>query len=242
MRHVLTRLGRDDLEAAVMRRHRRSGLPLRFVPPAGNETTPGETTPGETPDEDHGAGRRWPWSRTPSQDELRRQFFTRLHEACGPNVTLALFYWVRAVTYDPHDGTLVVRPLRPLSFRFLEALSLAQQFSLKAFLDHATLTAREHSAVTRVSRGTSLELLESLANLLLIESVSAAGEPAHAKGEPAPAEAVAEAAHDASAAQAPAPSPAAPGNVHVDDATRYRLRPVVVRPVIEHLRRAHIIH
>jgi hypothetical protein len=209
MRHELARLGRDDLEAAVMLRHRRSGLPLRFVRMADGRTADGR---------DAAEAVRRGWQRMPSQADLQRQFFSRLHEVCGPNVTLALFYWVRAAHYDADTGTLVIRPLRPLSFGFLDTLSLPQQFTLKAFLDHATLTVAEHGAVARVSHGTSLELLESLSNVLLIEPAPPTDGP-----------------------RRPTPD-TRPPDAAIDDATRYRLRPVVVRPVIEHLRRTHIIH
>jgi hypothetical protein len=140
------------------------------------------------------------------QQVLRTEFFDRLHRAAGQNVTLSLFYWLRSATVDPGTGTLHARPLEPLNFGYLAELSLPQCFALKAFLDHGSLTVDEYRVVLGVPRGDAREMFESLGNQLLIE-------------------------------------PTAQDNALADfrfntiaEGARYRIRPLVVHPVMRQLR------
>jgi hypothetical protein len=199
-RHALDPLDRAELEALIMTRHRRSGLGLTFDPP-DESTHPLLSRRLRAADtEEH------------RQTVLQNEFFDRLHEACGQNVMLALFYWFRAVTLDPDTATLRVRPLDPVSFEVLDTLPLPHAFALKALLEHGTLTVEELADVLGVAPATSRSLLETLGNALLI----------------APAERV--------------EGPGVFQFTSVTYETRYRIRPLLIQPVVRFLRSRNIVH
>jgi hypothetical protein len=200
VRHRLDPLDRDELEALVMARHRRSGLPLTFE-------VPDEAAAPILTRRVRAAG-----SEEQRQALLRADFFDRLHDACGQNVILALFYWFRAAHLDPDAATLRVRPLAPVSFDVLDTLPLPHAFALKALLDHGTLTADELAEVLGVSPSTGRALLETLGNALVIA-------PAHRVEGPGVFQ-----------------------FASVDRETRYRVRPLLVQPVVRFLRSRNIVH
>ena len=199
-RHVLSSLDRAELEDLIMTRHRRSGLSLSFAVP-DDSTHPILSRRARALDDEE---RR--------QALLRTEFFDHLYDACGQNVMLALFYWVRSVTLAPDAAAMKVRPLAPISFEGLDTLPLPHAFALKALLDHGTLTVDELAAVLGRPPDGSRALLETLGNALII---------------------------------APADRVEGPGVFQftsVDHETRYRIRPLLVQPVIRVLRSRNIVH
>ncbi len=184
-------LGRDAIENVIMSRHRRSGLALHFEAPDGTS----------------------PLQARPNQDERREAFFDRLYEESHQNVALALLYWFRSV--EPgEDGTgLRVQPLQPISFRVLDELTRKQDFALKAFLVHSSLTVEEYSQIAHISPADSVDVMESLGNASLIEPVDG------------PAGRTADVYFDA-----------------VVRTVRYRIRPLLVAPIVQHLQAHNIVH
>ena len=191
---------RVQVEAALMKRHARSGLPLVFAEPAEPSTL---------------LARKLGKATTPEarQTILREEFFDGLYRASGPNLRLALLYWLRAADFEAAADTLTLRPVRPLDFSFVGAFDLARSFALKALLQHGSLTLSEHDRIFRTSRDESFLIFESLRNLHLIQS-AAAPEAALARRNGAPE--------------------AAPDLIRED--VRYRLHPLVVAPVTSALR------
>ena len=155
--HPLDPLDRDELESLVMRRHSRSGLPITFAPPSDTDAPLFARRLRQTDDEDE------------RQSMLRDDYFSRLHDLCGQNVMLALFYWFRSLHLE--DDHLYVDPLRPIHFDMLDRFSWTQSFALKALLEHATLTVEELAEVAQLSIADSHAVLESLGNALLITPV-----------------------------------------------------------------------
>lgn len=153
-----------------------------------------------------------------AKDDARRQallrddYFDRLHGYCGQNVMLALFYWFRSVHLDADAATLCVRPVRPIRFDAIERFSLQLAFALKALLEHATLTVDELAEVLQTSPATSRSMLETLGNALLITTVEGGGPPG---------------SFDFTC---------------VEPGVRYRIRPLVIHPVIRFLRSRNIVH
>ncbi|QXD16503.1 hypothetical protein GQ464_006025 [Rhodocaloribacter litoris] len=158
---ALTPFDRDTLETLILSRHRRSGMPLRFIAP---EAHPRRTLP-----------RLLRRSRTDEEQQaaLRRQYFDRLHRSSGQNLRLALFYWLRSADFEADGDTLTIRPLEPLDFGFLNTYDLGRAFSLNAFLLHGTLTLDEHNRIFRLSEEEGILILESLLNQRVIEPVPA---------------------------------------------------------------------
>jgi hypothetical protein len=146
------------------------------------------------------------------QAVLRTHYFDRLHTQCNSNIVLALFYWIRSVELDPEELVMHVRPAKDLNFGFLERFSMPQAFVLQSLLDHGTLTIEEYSKISQESPDTCLELFESLGNALLIE---------------------------------PAAPPSRDANslfITVEPDQRYRIRPLVIHPVMQYLRSKNILH
>ena len=106
------------------------------------------------------------------------------------------------------SGGLSVRPFNPLSFAYLGNLDLQQTFTLKAFLQHCTLTLPDHDRIFACSRHESSQVIQSLEHLLLIRPV-----PIEGTGKEIP-----------------------------PDEVRYRVRPLMVQPVMRHLRSTNVLH
>ncbi len=198
--HALSPVSRSDLEAVVLNRHQRSGLSLHFETPSteGNPLL----------------ARRLRNVRTAQERQtiLRTDYFDRLQRVCGQNVMLALFYWLRSVEMDESSELLRVRPVKPLSFDFLQTLPLEHVFTLKALLEHASLSLQEHSDVFLIPPDRSEEILEALGNLHLIEPLE------KRRGH----------------------SRFALSTVGADE--RYRIRPFLVHPIIQYLRGKNVVH
>ncbi|MEZ4702394.1 MAG: hypothetical protein R2834_18825 [Rhodothermales bacterium] len=154
--HGLPSLNQTSLEALILNRHRRSGLPLEFVPPAS------------------GSPVRSLWGRKSheqQQEAWRKAYFEQLYRFSGTNILLALNYWLRSAAYDAGRDVLCVNPLQPIDFSFLNTLDLQRMFTLRLFLLHGTLTVEEHRRISRTSPSESMFILESLLNLGIIQSM-----------------------------------------------------------------------
>ncbi len=200
VRHALAPMDRSELEEIIMTRHQRSGLPLVFDCPDESQHPILARRVRAIDDQER------------QQAFLRTEYFNRLHDACGQNVVLALFYWFRSVTLDADETTLRVRPLVPISFDVLDTLPLPHAFALKALLEHGTLTVAELAEVHGVELDESHALLETLGNALII----------------APADRV--------------EGPGVFQFASVERDTRYRIRPLLIHPVTRFLRSRNIVH
>jgi len=189
-----------SLETIILNRHRRSGLSLRFSEPKDLSPVMRQRLRRAKREEAR-------------QTLLREHYFDRLFKLSGQNVMLALYYWLRCVDFETEEGTLIVQPLEPISFKFFQSFDLAHAFTLKAFLLHNTLTLKEHNRIFRMNDAESTYILESLLNLRLIE----------------PTDAEARRAMDGF-----------PGRLMPQE--RYGLHPLVLHPVFEFLREKNIAH
>lgn len=194
----LDQLAESGIREAVLLRHRRSGLPLRFEEPA--------------------VGRRMLRRRLRRlrdregyDDLLADDFFDRLQKTSSRNLRLAFFQWLVSADFGQGEGVVLRPPERP-DFSVLEALGITQNFTLKAFLEHRTLTLAEHDRVFRVQRQESYQIFESLQNRHLIEPVvTSDGEDQPTRSE-------------------------------IQEDLRYRVTPLLAGAVITHLRSRNIFH
>ncbi|MEQ9105088.1 MAG: hypothetical protein RIE53_10345 [Rhodothermales bacterium] len=197
--HPLSTLTRASLEKLVMGRHRRSGLSLRFLPPANPSTL---------------LKRRM--RRADSEEDVQRilqdVYFERLHDHVGPNILMALFYWIRSITPSVEEDTIEVGRFEPISFRFLADLPGEHILMLKALLEHFTLTVPEAARVAWTTRDDAMQIFEALGNALLIEPFTDENQ----------------ASRDAFST--------------VDPTLPYRIRPLLVHPVVTFLRTRNIVH
>ncbi len=154
----LAPLRSDGIREAIGVRHRRSGLPIRY----------------EEPHVGHRLLRRR--LRRMSDPEgyrrlLESDLFDRLERASSGHLRLALFLWLRSADFSAGGGLLMHAPDKP-DFSILETLDLTQNFTLKAFLEHRTLTLAEHDRIFRLPRQESYQIFESLGNRHLIAAVA----------------------------------------------------------------------
>ncbi|MEQ9400542.1 MAG: ATP-binding protein [Longimicrobiales bacterium] len=154
----LAPLGAEGLRDTILSRHRRSGLLLHF----------------EEPTEGRRMLRRR-LARARGQESRSRllagDYFERLERSSQGNLRLAMFQWLRSADFTSREGETVVRPPPPLDFSFLAALDLIQNFTLKAFLEHRTLTLAEHDHVFRLPRQESYQIFEGLGHRHIIRPV-----------------------------------------------------------------------
>lgn len=157
----LEELTPQDLRDAILARHRLSGLPLRYGDPNYR----------------HDALRRHTRQRraTDKQQQLiETDYFQRLHRASLGSVRLAIFQWLRSADFETIEGSLLVRPLKPVN-PFMKMLDLPQCFALKALLDHGGLSVAEYCEVARTSVPDSVHLFRSMADLRVVEAAGGGG-------------------------------------------------------------------
>lgn len=159
-------LGAADSKAAIIARHRRSGLSLRYEEPKSGRRMFRRRLRRARDAEAH-------------QAALEADFFDQLERASSGHLRLALFQWLQCSDLQGGDGLMMHSPQKP-DFALLESLSLVQNFTLKAFLEHRTLTLSEHDRIFRLPTHDSYQIFESLGKRHLIESVrgAAGGDPA----------------------------------------------------------------
>jgi hypothetical protein len=156
----LRALSVERLGETILQRHRRSGLRLRFVEPSEGRALLKRRLRRLRGTDAH-------------QRVLQEDFFAQLHRVSLGNLKLALFHWMLAADFEQTEGEVVMQPLRKPDFGVLDALDPTQNFTLKALLEHRTLTLDEHHSVFRVSRQESYQIFESLQNGRLIERIDA---------------------------------------------------------------------
>lgn len=159
---LLGPLSVDRLREIVLQRHRRSGLRLRFVEPREGRALLRRRVRRLRGTEGH-------------QRLLEDDFFEQLHRISDGNLKLALFHWLLAADFESEEGVVSMRPLIRPDFTVLDALDTSQNFTLKALLEHRTLTLDEHRAVFRLPRHESYQVFEALQNRRLIEELAPAG-------------------------------------------------------------------
>ena len=103
-------------------------------------------------------------------------------------------------------------PEKP-NFSLLESLGLTQNFTLKAFLEHRTLSLTEHDRIFRLPRHESYQIFESLGNRNLIGVVPTERSEDHADERS-----------------------------EVVEDLRYQIQPLLVGAVIAHLQSRNIVH
>jgi hypothetical protein len=191
-------LDAEGVRTAVNARHRRSGLPVRFEEPASRRRL---------------LRRRLRRLSDPSAyaELLERDYFDQLYRASSGHLRLALFQWLASADFARGDGVFMRAPERP-NFIVLDSLDLTRNFTLKAFVEHGTLTLAEHDRIFRLPRHESYQIFESLGNRHLIEAAAPNGE----RGEPARSE--------------------------IEEDLRYRVSPLLVGAVVTHLRTRNIVH
>lgn len=152
-------LSRGDIEASILLRHRRSGLPLVFLPPQ-------DLSPLKA--------RKLRRTRDPEEKQalLQEDFFDRVHRLSMASPAMADVIWLRSLDLASQEGQARVRAPRPIRFAFLEALTPAIDFALMAFMEHGSLTLGEYRRILHAEDEEVLRIFEALRTRMLLQSVS----------------------------------------------------------------------
>lgn len=161
-RGTVSTLDREEMEAALMSRHKRSGVPLDFA-------VPGDANPL--------LRRRLSRAKTDSEryEYLKEEFFDRLYRASQGSISMAILLWLKAADFTAHDGWLVLRAPRPIRFSFLEELDTGLDFALMALLEHGSLTLEEYTRVFNAPADEAYQALEALRGRTLLDRLETQG-------------------------------------------------------------------
>ena len=154
----LTPPTRKELEELILVRHRRSGLPLEFLPPQ-------EVNPL--------LRRKLRLARNEEarQRLLGTEYFDRLFRLSQDSIPLAILYWLRSTDFRSGEGKLFLTPPSEIRYAFLDDLDLELDFALKAFLEHGSLTLDEYREVFAAEHDVGVQTFEVLRARLLLEPV-----------------------------------------------------------------------
>jgi hypothetical protein len=145
-------VSREDLENAILERHRLSGLRLEFAsPPAGDPRV--------------NRVKKWiGW-----QDSPQKLFFDSLYQQSGGVFRSAFELWLSSIEQVQGETLKIRQPLEPAFSRFRRELAQEDQFTLLAIQEHGSLTQREVADVLCAEEDMSRSRLDRLAALGLIE-------------------------------------------------------------------------
>lgn len=96
-----------------------------------------------------------------SQDEqpfLEEKFFKLLNKLSNGNISLALLYWIRAIT-AADENRLSVKEIDDFDYSFIKNLSSEALFSLQALILHDGLTIKDFTTVMHESLSESRKIL-----------------------------------------------------------------------------------
>jgi hypothetical protein len=145
-------VSRDDLENAILERHRLSGYQLEFAPPPAGDPRISRA-------------RKW----MGLQDQPQKLFFDSLFQHSEGVIRSAFELWLSSIE-RAEGGTLKIRqPLDPSYSGFRNELAQEDHFTLLAIQEHGSLTQDELAEVLCEANDASRSRLDRLSALGLIE-------------------------------------------------------------------------
>ena len=137
----------QEIESAIMKRHRVSGYNLHFLPA----------------EEDSKSKNFKKLSEKEKQEFLTAKYFSLLNRNSNSNIALAQLLWLRSIK-NLKEEELQISSLKDLDFSFIKNLDEKKLFTLMALILHEGLTIEEHSLVFNQSQGVSRLHLYGLAD------------------------------------------------------------------------------
>ena len=145
----------EELRRLIMMRHNRSGISLYYVHDKRNAKAVRRHVKALRKQRRSG--------RDNLQEALELAFFDGLARACAGNITVALFYWLRALQVQDADR-YDVQPFAELNLSLIWEFSQGQAFILVAILQHGQLTPEELADILDTDKIETRLELEILAN------------------------------------------------------------------------------
>jgi hypothetical protein len=145
-------VSRDDLENAILQRHRLSGLRLRFAPPPVGDPRVSRV-------------RQWLQLEQPPQ----KLFFDSLYEQSGGVFRSAFELWGSSIERVEGETVDIRHPLEPQFGPLRGVLAQLDHFTLLAIQEHGSLSSSELAAVLCEGEEASMSRVDRLSALGLIE-------------------------------------------------------------------------
>lgn len=146
-------VSREDLENAILERHRLSGLRLRFAAPPASDPRVGRV-------------RHW----IGLHDSPQKLFFDSLFQQSAGVFRSAFELWLSSIDRVEGEDVKIRQPLDPSFASFRSELAQEDRFTLLAIQEHGSLTADELAEVLCEERDVSRSRLDRLFALGLIET------------------------------------------------------------------------
>jgi hypothetical protein len=143
----------DDLQKAILERHRLSGLQLEFAPPPAGDPRVSRA-------------KRW----LGLQESSEKLFFQSLFQQSEGVFRSAFELWLSSIERIEGETLKLRQPLDPAFNRFRRELEQEDHFTLLAIQEHGSLTPKEVSEVLCEPLEASYARLERLSALGLIEA------------------------------------------------------------------------
>jgi Mn-dependent DtxR family transcriptional regulator len=143
----------DDLERAILERHRLSGLQLEFAPPPAGDVRVSRVK--------HWLG---------LQDSPQTLFFQSLFQQSEGVFRSAFELWLSSIERVEGETLKIRQPLDPAFQRFRNELAQQDHFTLLVIQEHGSLTQEELAEVLCESREISRSRMDRLMALGLIET------------------------------------------------------------------------
>lgn len=110
-----------------------------------------------------------PLDSPPVQKLLADDYFDRLFEFSGGDISAALYYWLLSLRHDK-SGKITVTPLPRLDDRYIQSLDRTYLYTLAEVLGHGNLQVPEHSRIFRMEEQRSRLILEYLRHMRLVRA------------------------------------------------------------------------
>jgi hypothetical protein len=145
-------VSRQDLENAILERHRLSGLRLEFAPPPAADPRVSKV-------------KQW----IGLEDSPQKLFFDSLYQQSAGVFRSAFELWLASIDRVEGETLKVRQPLEPAFARFRNELSQEDHFTLMAIQEHGSVTEREVGEILCESEEGSRSRLDRMLALGLIE-------------------------------------------------------------------------
>ncbi len=141
----LSDLTDEELMKTILRRHNISGYRLMFLPEAQKKSLISFKKQADFGD----------------QDELKKQYFTRMHRIVKGNLSQAFLFWMRS-TSEVTEDAVYIEYIGGEYFNFLGSMSDPKLMILKNIVVHNGIKAQQHAQLFRIEHDKSKLLLQQL--------------------------------------------------------------------------------
>ncbi len=145
-------VSRDDLENAILARHRLSGLRLEFAPPPAGDPRVNSV-------------KRW----IGLEDSPQKLFFDSLYQQSGGVFRSAFELWLSSIEQVQGETLKIRQPLEPAFGRFRRELAQEDEFTLLSIQEHGSLSEGEIADLLCVGEDMIRSRMARLSALGLVE-------------------------------------------------------------------------